>query len=93
MNTVELFEAKERGEKIELLSYQGVWREWDGASWVDHWQFRIAPKQMTLVEELWSKQDKLCDRAAARIEELEKSEPIVAFSDRELLEELKRRMK
>ena len=102
---ITILEAAKRGEQIETRyhceisershSFDGEWR-------FDMRDYRIAPKQMALVEELrdvvgfkvssFDCVRDTCLRAADRIEELEKSEPIVAFSDRELLEEVKRRM-
>jgi hypothetical protein len=96
---IDVLQAAKHGEKIEC-------KITDGACWVPHyddiWDFntydyRIAPKpRMPLVEELRAAAQastSLANRAADRIEELEKSiyNPSVWHTD-ELLAELKRRM-
>ena len=97
---IAVLEAARRGEDIEMRFHCELKERW----WPfdDEWRFdtrdyRIAPKQMTLVERLrYFKghvgMESICAQAADRIEELEKSGSIFAFNNRELLEEVKRRM-
>jgi len=92
---IAVLEAAKRGEKIEMLSVSDLGDGWGIAS-TPQWNFsdfdyRIAPKQMTLVEELrmatgWDRG--VAIRAADRLEELERH----AKSWGELIHEIKRRM-
>ena len=98
MNLLELAQAKERGERIELFNhYDNVWKMWDGFAWQADWKFRIAPKKLSLVEELRANRhlnSELTKRAADRIEELEKEtrcDPS-KLTNGELIHELKLRM-
>ncbi len=50
MKPQELFDALERGEKIEC--YEGVhvgWAPWKGISWSNNWNFRIVKPEPVLV--------------------------------------------
>ena len=93
---IAVLEAAKNGEKIECK--HKVSDYWEHAI-TPHWDFmtkdyRIAPKQMTLIEELraWPVRE-LAQRAADRIEELEKALPVLwkDITTDELLAELKRR--
>ena len=99
-----VLQAAERGEQIECNQRCG-WEEkthpwWDFVNYT----YRIAPKKMTLVDELRevAKEagtlnlpvEQVVLRAADRIEELESCEPAVWLKDittDELLSEIKRR--
>lgn len=99
---IEVLQAYERGEKIEVLSGD-QWRvPGDFPSWNFHqYQYRIAPKkELSLVEELREADRKdrraedLLRRVADRICELERvnAKPIDHYTTDELLDEIKRRM-
>ncbi len=49
MKPQELFDARDRGEKIEMSVGLDVWVEWDGTTWAIGWKFRIAPKPKKVV--------------------------------------------
>ena len=99
---IAVLEAAKRGEKIEWMNYAS--KSWDTYKFAEFnfvdYEYRIAPKkEMTLVEELRTvcpegMTRKLRERAADRIEELEK----IAFTlehrpTDELLAEIARRVK
>jgi hypothetical protein len=100
---IEVLRAAKRGEDIQWLTPDDLWVPWRTQQFnFVAYQYRIAPKpQMTLVEELRSycnNPDRplmmaLFNRAADRIEELEKAFQITVkdFTTDELLAELKRR--
>ncbi len=44
MKPQELFNAHDRGEKIEVQSAGSNWHAWSGRDWRDSWRFRIVPK-------------------------------------------------
>jgi hypothetical protein len=90
---IAVLEAAERGEQIEYEVKPDLWMttvpEWDFSAF----NYRIAPKkqELSLVDQLRRYGGPLMEAAADQIEELEKSEPIIAFTTDELLDELRRR--
>jgi hypothetical protein len=102
MTPQELFDARDRGDRVEVLSDVGAWFKWDGCIWDISREYRIAPKkEKSLVEELRNMESTkvsewldLTARAADRITDLEAlyASSISAFTTDELLAEIKRRM-
>jgi hypothetical protein len=95
MKPQELFDALERGEKVEYKVGLYEWERWTGTAWNQDKIYRIAPKkEMTLVDQLRITNIEICKDAADRIEELEAlyASSISAFTTDELLAEIKRRM-
>ena len=107
---IEVLKAYEKGEKIECRQQKGnraaPWGEVTDPSWsFDCLDYRIAPKKMTLVEELRdvAKEagvfnlpvEQVVLRAADRIEELEGfgKKSLYCYTTNELLVELGRRVK
>ena len=99
---VEVLQAAERGEVIEYGGGNNSWLPNTALNFdFKRYDYRIAPKkrELSLVEELrtlnpqfYSEWKDIAARAADRIEDLERSEPIIAFTTNELLVELGRRM-
>ena len=98
---IEVLQAYERGERVDVLldGYAKVWGEWGGKVLHMDVTYRIAPKQMTLVEELRSHEGKafwdVQKRAADRIEELEEilNENVYRIDNDLLMSILKKRLR
>jgi hypothetical protein len=102
---IEVLQAAERGENIEMRHHcdtTGRWYPIDGGWHFQSRDYRIAPKkEMTLVERIRNGLKAHClldmddvKAAADRIEELERvnAKPIDHYTTDELLTEIKRRM-
>ena len=101
---IEVLEAAERGEQIEVLvgAYADIWGKWQGKVLHMDMEYRIVPTkhELSLVEELrtlnpqfYSEWKDLAARAADRIEELEgfSKKSLYCYTTDELLAEIKRR--
>lgn len=95
---IAVLEAAKRGEVVEQRSFMQPADNWEpqgGAYWnFAMFDYRVAPKEMTLVEELRVHEHILtvCGRAANRIEELEECMAPSTWSTDELINEIRARM-
>ncbi len=44
LTLLEAAKAKLEGKRVEKRAHLQNWGEWNGESWAEHWEFRIAPK-------------------------------------------------
>ena len=91
---IAVLEAHERGEKVEIFT-EDKWLLIDDPEFnFGDFDYRIEPKQMTLVERLRHVCTPLNSEAADRICELERinAKPIYHYTQEELINEVRRRM-